>query len=92
LGNILKYFEIKGAYIMAKDENAANETVEANIKINEQLEDGKVHASTERRSAAESANLEMQDQFRGEQKQPSEGVSGAFIFNPSIKLNEDNED
>ena len=59
MGNILKYFEIKGAYIMAKDENTANETVEANVKINEQLEDGKVHASTERRSAAESANLEM---------------------------------
>jgi hypothetical protein len=60
---------------MAKDTNSANETVEANIKINTQLEDGKVHASTERSSEAESANLQMQDQFRGENEQPSENVS-----------------
>jgi hypothetical protein len=77
---------------MAKDMNSANDTVEANIKINEQLEDGKVHASTERSSEAESANLQMQDQFRGENKQSSEGISGAFIYNPSIKLNQENDD
>ncbi|MEH7504532.1 hypothetical protein V7152_21370 [Neobacillus drentensis] len=77
---------------MAKDTNSANETVEANIKINEQLEDGKVHASTERSSEAETANLQMQDQFRGENEQTSEGVSGAFIYNPSIKLNLENKD
>ncbi|MFL6562449.1 MAG: hypothetical protein ACJ8MO_40905 [Bacillus sp. (in: firmicutes)] len=77
---------------MAKDTNSANDTVEANIKINEQLEDGKVHAFTERSSEAESANLQMQDQFRGENEQSSEGVSGAFIYNPSIKLNQENED
>ncbi len=76
---------------MEKDMNSANETVEANIKINEQLEDGKVHASTERSSEAETANLQMQDQFRGENEQTSEGVSGAFIYNPSIKLNQENK-
>ncbi|MFP5114312.1 hypothetical protein ACSU64_18285 [Bacillaceae bacterium C204] len=72
---------------MKKDTTSSNETVEANIKINQQLEDGKVHASTERSSEAESANLQMQDRFRGENEQSSEGISGAFIYNPSIKLN-----
>lgn len=74
---------------MEKDTNSTNDTVEANIKINQQLEDGKVHASTKRSSEAESANLQMQDQFRGENDQPSEGISGAFIYNPSIKLNQE---
>jgi C-terminal processing protease CtpA/Prc len=90
-GNIPLYFEIKGARKMEKDMNSANETVEANIKINEQLEDGKVHASTERSSEAETANLQMQDQFRGENEQPAESVSPAFIYNPSIKINPENE-
>jgi hypothetical protein len=75
---------------MEKDTTSSNETVEANIKINQQLEDGKVHASTERSSEAESANLQMQDRFRGENEQSSEGISGAFIYNPSIKLNQEN--
>ena len=75
---------------MEKDTTSSNETVEANIKINQQLEDGKVHASTERSSEAESANLQMQDRFRGENDQSSEGISGAFIYNPSIKLNQEN--
>ena len=77
---------------MEKDTNSPNEAVEANSKINEILEDGKVHASTERSSEAESANLQMQDQFRGEKEQSPEGVSGAFIYNPSIKFNQENED
>lgn len=77
---------------MKKDTNLANEAVEANIKINEQLEDGKVHASTKGRSEAESANLQMQDRFRGESEQPPEGVSPAFIYNPAIKINPENED
>ncbi len=77
---------------MGKDTNSANETVEANIKINTQLEDGKVHASTERSSEAESANLQMQDQFRGENEQLSENVSGAFIYNPAIKFNPENKE
>jgi hypothetical protein len=75
---------------MEKDTTSSNETVEANIKINQQLEDGKVHASTERSSEAESANLQMQDRFRGENEQSSKGISGAFIYNPSIKLNQEN--
>jgi hypothetical protein len=75
---------------MEKDTTSSNETVEANIKINQQLEDGKVHASTERSSEAESANLQMQDRFRGENEQSSEDISGAFIYNPSIKLNQEN--
>jgi hypothetical protein len=34
----------------------------------------------------------MQDQFRGENEQPSENVSGAFIYNPAIKFNPENKD
>lgn len=77
---------------MDKDTNTANETVEANSKINQRLEDGKVHASTEGSSEAESANLQMQDRFRGEKVQSAEGVSPAYIYNPSLKLNPEKEE
>lgn len=83
---------MKGARQMGKDKEFSNETVEANIKINEQLEDGKVHASTRGSTEAESANLEMQDRFRGEKRQPAEGVSPAFVYTPAIELNPENKD
>ncbi|WML50429.1 hypothetical protein RCG23_12375 [Neobacillus sp. PS3-34] len=47
-----------------------NETIQANLEINEQLEDGKVHASAKGETEAQSANLEMQDRFRGEKEKP----------------------
>jgi hypothetical protein len=43
--------------------NAAKDTVEANIDINKQLEDGEVHAPIQTQSEAEKANLELQEQF-----------------------------
>jgi hypothetical protein len=50
------------------DPNASNETVEANIEINKQLEDGKVHAPIQAQSEAEKANLELQEQFRSDEQ------------------------
>jgi hypothetical protein len=43
--------------------DTAKDTVEANIDINKQLEDGKVHAPIQAQSDAEKANLELQEQF-----------------------------
>jgi len=43
--------------------NSANDTIEANIEINKQLEDGKVQAPIQAQSEAERANLELQEQF-----------------------------
>jgi hypothetical protein len=83
---------MKGASQMKKDQIDSNETVKANIKMNEQLEDGKIHASTRGRTEAESANLEMQDRFRGENAQPAEGISSAFVYAPAIELNTENKD
>ncbi|MEH6991609.1 hypothetical protein V7075_02755 [Neobacillus drentensis] len=51
---------------MKNDPNSANETVEANIEINRQLEDGKVHAPVEAQSEAERANIDLQNQFNNE--------------------------
>lgn len=77
---------------MGNEQEFSNDTVQANLKINEQLEDGKVHASTRGRSEAESANLEMQDRFRGENAQPAEGISSAFVYAPAIDLTSENKD
>ncbi|PAE43593.1 hypothetical protein [Bacillus sp. 7884-1] len=52
---------------MKNDPNSANDTVEANIEINRQLEDGKVHAPVEAQSEAERANLDLQNQFNNEE-------------------------
>lgn len=68
-----------------------NETIQANLEINEQLEDGKVHASAKGETEAQSANLEMQDRFRGEKEKPAEGVSPAFVYNPAVDLNPEDE-
>jgi hypothetical protein len=54
---------MKELFIVQNDPNASNDTVEANIEINKQLEDGKVHAPIQAQSEAEKANLELQEQF-----------------------------
>lgn len=51
---------------MKNDPNSANDTVEANIEMNRQLEDGKVHAPVEAQSEAERANIDLQNQFNNE--------------------------
>jgi hypothetical protein len=48
------------------DPNSVNNTVEANIEINNQLEDGTVHAPIQAQSEAERANLELQNQFNND--------------------------
>ncbi|TDL72285.1 hypothetical protein E2R56_17805 [Rhodococcus qingshengii] len=54
-------------FTVKNDPNSANDTVEANIEINRQLEDGKVHAPVEAQSEAERANLDLQNQFNNEE-------------------------
>ncbi|SDM99960.1 hypothetical protein [Bacillus sp. OK048] len=66
---------------MTNDSNSANNTVEANNKINEQLEDGKVHAPIQANSEAERANLELQNQFNQEEQQNLR-ISPAAISTP----------
>ncbi|WP_045514767.1 hypothetical protein [Neobacillus niacini] len=51
---------------MKNDPNVENATVEANIEINKQLEDGKVHAPIQSQSEAERANIDLQNQFNNE--------------------------
>jgi hypothetical protein len=53
-------------FTVKNNPNSANDTVEANIEINRQLEDGKVHAPVEAQSEAESANIDLQNQFNNE--------------------------
>jgi hypothetical protein len=53
-------------FTVKNDPNSANDTVEANIEINRQLEDGKVQAPVETQSEAERANLDLQNQFNNE--------------------------
>ncbi|WHZ03088.1 hypothetical protein QNH48_29955 [Neobacillus sp. YX16] len=53
-------------FTVKSDPNSANDTVEANIEINRQLEDGKVHAPVEAQSEAERANIDLQNQFNNE--------------------------
>lgn len=54
---------------MTNDPNSEKNTVETNIEINKQLEDGKVRAPIQANSEAERANLELQNQFNQEEKQ-----------------------
>lgn len=53
-------------FTVKNDPNSANDTVEANIEMNKQLEDGKVHAPVEAHSEAERANIDLQNQFNNE--------------------------
>jgi hypothetical protein len=50
------------------DPNLANDTVEANIEINKQLEDGKVHEPLQSKTDTERANIELQNQFDNDEK------------------------
>lgn len=67
---------------MEKDTNSVNEAVEANNKINKILEDGKVQAPVQGSSEAETANLQLQEYFRSESEESSEGLSPAQIVTP----------
>ena len=53
---------------MKNNPDSTNDTIEANIEINKQLEDGKVHAPIRAQSEAERANLELQDQFNNDEQ------------------------
>jgi hypothetical protein len=53
-------------FTVKNDPNSANDTVEANIELNRQLEDGKVHAPVEAQSEAERANIDLQNQFNND--------------------------
>ncbi|NHM30174.1 hypothetical protein [Neobacillus terrae] len=67
------------------------ETIKANEEIMDQLEDGETHTSFKGSTEAEHANTEMTDKFRSDKKQQAEGVSPAFVFNPSFDLNPEEE-
>jgi hypothetical protein len=56
----------KELLIVQNHPNSAKGTVEANIDINKQLEDGRVHAPIQAQSEAEKANLELQEQFNSD--------------------------
>ncbi|WP_342433672.1 hypothetical protein [Neobacillus sp. FSL H8-0543] len=63
--------------------NSTNEAVEANIEINKQLEDGKLHAPIQAHSEAERANLELQNQFsNNDDDQKDLRASPAAIVTP----------
>ena len=53
---------------MKNDPNSAKNTVEANIEINKQLEDGTVHAPIQAQSEVERANIKLQNQFNNDDK------------------------
>jgi hypothetical protein len=53
-------------FTVKNDPNSANDTVEANIELNRQLEDGEVHAPVEGQSEAERANIDLQNQFNND--------------------------
>ncbi|WHY00654.1 hypothetical protein [Neobacillus sp. DY30] len=58
-----KHFTLKELFDLKDNQNAENAAVEANIKINKQLEDGEVHAPIQAQSEADRANIELQNQF-----------------------------
>ena len=61
------YFSVEGElFIVKNDPNSAKNTVEANIEINKQLEDGTVHAPIQSQSEVERANIELQNQFNND--------------------------
>ena len=78
---------------MWKEKESGNDAIEANIKINEQFKGGKIDSrSTQGRMEAESANLKMQDLFRGGNDQPAKEISPAFVYNPSMELSPESEE
>ncbi len=67
---------------MKTDPISASNTVEANIEINNQLEDGKVHTPIQANSEAEQANLELQNLFSNEAEDHDLRTSPAAISTP----------
>jgi hypothetical protein len=67
---------------MVNNSKLDNEAVKANKKINEILEDGRVHESIRGRSEAETANLELQNHFGNENKEHDISASPASIVTP----------
>ncbi|MEH7180768.1 hypothetical protein [Neobacillus vireti] len=52
---------------MKNNQDSTNDTIEANIAINKQLEDGKVHEPIQAESEAERANIELQNQINNDE-------------------------
>jgi hypothetical protein len=67
---------------MVNNSKLDNEAVKANKKINEILEDGRVHESVSGRSEAEMANLELQNQFGAENEEHDINASSVAIVTP----------
>lgn len=74
-------FEVK------KQRQFDEEAVEANIALNDRLEDGHVHASTEGLSEAESANIKLQEAFYDDSEKND--IAPTYMNNntPAIKIN-----
>jgi hypothetical protein len=53
---------------MKNDPNSAKNTVEANIEINQHLEDGTIHEPIQSKTETERANIELQNQFDNDGK------------------------
>lgn len=66
---------------MNGNSKSENKTAEANIKLNKQLEDGKVHAPI-RGSETEMANIELQEQFSSDSEQSDLRTSPTAIVTP----------
>lgn len=64
---------------MKKDPTSTNKIVEANIDINNQLEDGKVHEPVQASSEAEKANIELQNQFNHDEHKDIRTSPAAII-------------
>lgn len=68
--------------MMKTDPSSESNTVEANIEINNQLEDGKVHTPIQANTEAEAANLELQNLFQNEDEHHDLRTSPAAISTP----------
>lgn len=66
---------------MDNNRKSVNDTVESNIKINKQLEDGKVHAPISG-TETEMANIELQEQFSSDSEQSDIRTSPTSIVTP----------
>jgi hypothetical protein len=79
---MIGHFTLKGVFKMKTDPTSLSNTVEANIEINNQLEDGKVHTPIQANNEAEQANLELQNLFNNEAEQHDIRSSPAAISTP----------
>jgi hypothetical protein len=69
--------------IMVNEQESRNDTAEAEMKIIERLEDGKVHATTKGSTEETTANLELQAKFSEDDDDTGIGDSPAAIVTPS---------